>query len=752
MAALPSAPSTPPPTRPAASSLTTLTQILSSLSLIESEESAVSSALSDLLAKQDPILDALRRLQTLAPALDDLRDTAGALSGKVGATARTAERVGGRVRVLDEEMHRVREASERVGQVMELKSSLSAMQASIDARDWESATRHCARAIALPDQVITGAFAATAVPTPESHLPPVQTLQNAREHLLSVFRQSFSEATKARDAAATTRFFKLFPAIGWEAEGLEAYASFVVDLVKVRPPASAKTSSPLYYITALTALFESIAMIVDQHQPIVEKYYGVGKMASVISRLLQECDRLAKGLIEGWEEERQMRRKLSDTASVTFPSTVASPIVGRRGTMPPVPPPEDEVDPREIDKVITEAAGMAGRWNLFRRFLHDRLGNDETSESGSEPGTATPRPSSPADPTPEPERPPELHALETSSCNALFAQLLQTYYTPLEIWYLRSALDKAHRLSQPDPSTSTTTLPDDTFYILKLVLARLLSTGSPTIVVSTAAALRDAMEREYSGVLRRKMEEVYRGAGSGGKGEREAANAFITLLNDLDVSAGHMERLVKDTLVAPALTQNFLDEERNEVVAALQALGTLVPKFRSTLRAGVEQLFNQLLRPKLRTFIPDVYKDVSYVLDEQAYAAAEYADVVRKRFVKAWDALLEPYCDAFSESNFRLLFGLVLDVIMRPWEKTVASLRYSELGAIRFDRDLRAVTSYLAGQTAFGDVREKFVRLQQIATILNLDAEEDVDEFYNSSGIPWKLSEGEARAVSGLRV
>ena len=45
----------------------------------------------------------------------------------------------------------------------------------------------------------------------------------------------------------------------------------------------------------------------------------------------------------------------------------------------------------------------------------------------------------------------------------------------------------------------------------------------------------------------------------------------------------------------------------------------------------------------------------------------------------------------------------------------------SKLGAVRFDRDLRAVTTYLFTQTAFGDVRDKFVRLQQIATLLNLD-------------------------------
>jgi hypothetical protein len=116
--------------------------------------------------------------------------------------------------------------------------------------------------MALPEGVINGAFAETAVvrlfspiplyaltfpndkPSSENPLPPAQTLQDARAHLLQVFTRQFTEATKARDAVATTRFFKLFPVIGWETEGLEAYASFIVDLVKVRPPASAQSTFP----------------------------------------------------------------------------------------------------------------------------------------------------------------------------------------------------------------------------------------------------------------------------------------------------------------------------------------------------------------------------------------------------------------------------------------------------------------------------------------------------------------------------
>jgi len=49
------------------------------------------------------------------------------------------------------------------------------------------------------------------------------------------------------------------------------------------------------------------------------------------------------------------------------------------------------------------------------------------------------------------------------------------------------------------------------------------------------------------------------------------------------------------------------------------------------------------MRPKLRTLIVDVYRDVSYALDDDGYTAAEYQDLVRKRFVKAWEGLIDGY-------------------------------------------------------------------------------------------------------------
>ncbi|KAF8835442.1 COG4-domain-containing protein [Paxillus ammoniavirescens] len=735
--------------------LTNLNEILSCLSWYQSEEAGLSNSLTELLSDRDSIAGSLQQLEALIPRLDALCLESSDLAKEVSSTAKTAERVGGRVRSLDEEMGRVSEAAERVGQVMELKSSLTQLQSCIGSQDWESATRHCARAMSLSFEVISGPFAEVSVPTSESHLPPAQTLQAAREQLLSIFLRQFEQASRSRDAAATSRYFKLFPAIGWEAEGLEAYASFVVDLVRVRIPTSAKTSSPLYYVTALTALFESVAMIVDQHQPVVEKYYGVRKMRNVIKRLLEECDRVVKSTLEAWREDRSIKRKLSDVLN----STAAMSASRKQPTTT-----EGDVDPREIDKTLSEIAGMSGRWYLFRKFLIEQL-QDEGTTSDEQVAPDKQHPELTSVPSPNvayhvslPLE--QIELLDATSSQREFEELLTSCYTPMEIWYTRTIIDKAHRLSSPDLSQTPpiTTTPDDAFYILKTVYSRLLSTGSPKVLERTTDLLKDVMDRDYAGGIKRKLDDVYRTSGGTATGvrpekpERESRSFFITLLNDLDLSSSHMERLTKDLLCQPGITQLYLDTEQSKVRSTIASLVSSTIAFKATLRAGIEQLFNQLMRPRLRTLISDVYKDISYVLDEDTYANAEYQDSVRKRFVKVWEGLVDGYKDTFTENNYRMLFGLALDVILRPWERYILTLHYSELGAIRFDRDLRSVMAYLSSQTVFGDIREKFVRLQQISSLLNLDIDEDVDVFYSGSGISWMLSMQEARNIVGLKV
>jgi len=104
-----------------------------------------------------------------------------------------------------------------------------------------------------------------------------------------------------------------------------------------------------------------------------------------------------------------------------------------------------------------------------------------------------------------------------------------------------------------------------------------------------------------------------------------------------------------------------------------------------------------------------------------------------------------------TSENYHHLFLLTVEILTRHWEKQILAMRFSELGALRFDRDLRSISGYLNTLTELGDAREKFQRLQQISTILNLDEEEDADEFYSGSGIVWRLSANDVKTIIGLR-
>lgn len=122
-------------------------------------------------------------------------------------------------------------------------------------------------------------------------------------------------------------------------------------------------------------------------------------------------------------------------------------------------------------------------------------------------------------------------------------------------------------------------------------------------------------------------------------------------------------RLIDEMLAGEALHQAFfLESEMERARIAMLGVRGVEDKFRNVLKvrnrirrrelsltdlfvsqSGLDHLFNQVLRPRLRPLLSDVYKDVSYMLDEDSYAEAEYRDDVRKRFVKAWEALLSGY-------------------------------------------------------------------------------------------------------------
>lgn len=642
-------------------------------------------------------------------------------------------------------------------------------------------------------------------PTTESPLPPPQQLDELRQVLLTTFRAEFELAADRRDEQEISRYFRLWPGIGAEDEGLAAYGDFVVELVqsRARKDKDGQRSSPLYYLAQLTSLLEAIAHIVDQHQPVIAKYYGRGRMGKVVARLVRESDRVVQRLVEGWEEERRVGRLIADTESSTFPllsnpallpplfpslvstagqlslanlanttSNISNALQSyaprvKGGVTPaatPIPEEDTGPDARDVDRILGELVALGGRWALFRRFIFARLRED------AEPDAATSDPSKRAEGADGAEDSGEGEVsaktadvdesiLTSSLSQRAMENLLRTYYLPLEEWYLRTAVEKAHKLDQADAGSKPylSSILDDTFYLVKIVLSRALSSGSLDTLARMRQRVAQVLERDYIDVLSRKMEAVY-AAGQGvsydraekERREKDQRTAVIIYLNDLDFSGTYVERLLSEWRAQPPAVWD--ESELPRVTEELELFGDLALKFRLKCKAGLDALFANVLRPRVRQLLDEVYKDVRYVLDEDSFADAEERDVVRRRFVRLFTSLTEEYKAYLSDSNFQSLFALLLESLVRPWEKLAMGLQYTDFGAVRFERDIKNIVNFLNNQTSFGlnVVREKMVRLNQIALVLNFDEDELAD--IDNVGVPWRLSSNEIQQVLELRV
>ncbi|ORY88716.1 COG4 transport protein-domain-containing protein [Leucosporidium creatinivorum] len=774
-------------------SLTTRSQILAHLTSLTAHESSLDASLASLISNRQALSNQLNALQGLSQVVAGITGEAERMANQVGEVAQTAERVGGKVRVLDQEQSRVKSSIEVVQAVQDLKSSISSLDLAMQKQDWEAATRFMQRARGIDAEIVASKFAEAVVPTSDLPSTPSLTLSTLHSTLLDTFLTSFRTASSTGDTNNINRFFKLFPMIDEEEKGLGVYAEWVGGVLRSKSGGAAaagaggKTQSPTHFSTLLTTLFESIALIISQHQPVVEKYYGPGKMVFVAGALLEECDRLGEKVLSHWEQERRVARLLGELGAQVKAgggglavgggamrhksqksnvSNVGSPMLGRGG-MGEETAVEETVDPREVDALLGELSMMSGRWQLLRRFLYGRLkdtDDEPTSPAAlptTSPSTANPPSAAPLAEADETEDD-SLPIVEHSALGNTIAKHLKSAYAPMEIWYLRSSVEKAHQMDELDPlsTPSLSSSLDDTFYILKKIPL------SPTIHVQHRD-LRQTVENGVVEVWRRRLEGAFVGVGgTGGAGlggrareeekerkEREAKGVFMIYLNNLDTASGYTVRLIDELLAGEALQQAFfLESELERARIAMLGVRGVEERFRAVCKTGLDHLFNQLLRPRLRPILSDVYKDVTYLLDEEGYQEAEYADVVRKRFVKSWEGMMGGYRESLTPTNFNLFFATAVNVLVRPWEGMIRGMKFTELGALRLDRDVRSILSYLSSQSAFssGSLRESFSRLQQIATLLTLDSPDEAEEVLAATGN--RLTGGEVKSIWAMRV
>ncbi|KGO43562.1 Conserved oligomeric Golgi complex, subunit 4 [Penicillium expansum] len=756
---------TSPPPQPDIFNASSVAEIKATLSHLHSQEASVTARLDALVTSQKDLSRELGRLDLMRANIGTHASTTRSIShGMLSEAAGTADRISSAVRRLDLEQARVKATLEVVEQVAELKACALGVAGSMGApQDWEKAASYLHRAAQIPASVVHGAFAAEMVPTAEVPDPPSVTLDNAAESLCGLFLREFEKAVKENDGAKITRFFKLFPLIGRSEVGLDVYGRYVCQGVAAKARAnlngatgSAQTKDGFFYANALTKLFEHIAQIIDGHGGLVEHHYGPRKMGRVIERLQVEADVQGGIILDTWSDERHVDRKLMDIKSYAFTFLVQSFLPAQRAGPPRSQSPaigasaaadEEGVDMKEIDGVLNEMAIMLGRWSLYCRFLADTCNSSGEDDADDDKRFELPT------------------FLRESPLAQKINDRLVAPFNAMTTFFFRRSVEKAfqldespsgltlnpHRPLKADPPHITSAV-DDIMYIVNKVIQQSLATSQEAVVTNVVPTLSRVLGSDFIGMTQRKMrDECYpRAPVQGGLPTEQTTISFLVQINNLDLGVDYIRRIVQnntgskpDTTTTEAtshlLTIFASPSTAKKVHQTLQTLSTAFEsKVTDLLTDGIQVIFNNTIKPRLRPILADAFRDIEYAPNtntlesDNPNSTFDNKELVKPRFTSLWNDLLTPFARILTPSAFDRVLGVTIAYLARLLEKRLWSYgaRINALGAARLERDVAGLVGaavdvgYVAGAPGRYKYRESFARCVQMTLVMGMDEDE----------------------------
>ena len=375
----------------------------------------------------------------------------------------------------------------------------------------------------------------------------------------------------------------------------------------------------------------------------------------------------------------------------------------------------------------------------------------------------------------------------------------------MSTFYFRRSVEKAFQLDEPPsdlhlhatkPIASNpphiTSAVDDVMYIVNQVLQRALATSQRDVVASVLPTIARVLGADFVGMIQRKMrDEVYpKPAIQGGMPSEQTIVAFLVQLNNLDVAADYIRRIVggklesvgsfavdSDSLPVPSTSGSLgnafpFNEDAGFVVSALRSLQSSFEAQTAELIAeGVLVVFRNVAKPRLRPLLADSLRDVDYALTgveledlaraaceaedgvDVGMAAAQGEEVVPRRFRGGWEALTKPLARVLTGPNFEKLLGAVASYVAEALERRVWGYygRVNALGAVRLERDVAGIMNVVVRGGKYV-LRDAFLRCSQICMIMNMEEDEWEEAKANArgSGEEWKIDAEERERARKL--
>ncbi|XP_053179097.1 conserved oligomeric Golgi complex subunit 4 [Scomber japonicus] len=714
------------------------------------EEKEVEAELDRLVGQEGTIHTKMLALQRMGPNLQLIGGDASQLSGMITFTCNLAENVSRKVRQLDLAKTRLYNVIQRADDILDLKFCTDGVQTALRNEDYEQAAAHIHRYLSLDQSVIELSRQGEESSAVDASLV---MLQEAEQKLKVIVAEKLDEAVAAVDLAQVERFFKIFPLLGLHQQGLARFGQYLCTQLASKAEENlllatggdlGEKRAPLVFADTLTLLLEGIARVVETHQPIVETYYGPGHLYTLITHLQQECDQQAQKIVDKFIQQRGYHNKFQIVQNSMMKSV-----------------PGERMEPRELDPVLAEVTLMNARAELYLRFLRRRMMAD--FEVGDVQSITQ-------------EHQQNVEKLLKHCMLSRTMQELIGYYVPMEEYYMRESVNKAVTMDTYEKGQLTSSMVDDCFYIVKKCISRALSSSSIDCLCAMINHANSVLESDFREVLYNKLrqgfpattlQDIQRGVSSavslmqsslqqgkfntlGIESTENAKAAFLVTLNNGEVCSENITTLKRN--LENDCSKLFSQGSEAKIESCLSDLINTSTKFKDLLQEGLTELNTTAIKPQIKPWI-SCFLSISHNIEEEEFNDYEANDPWVQQLIVNLEQLMGEFKTALSPVIYDTLTSLMTSLISIEMEKTVLKCSFSRLGGLQFDKELRSLVAYLTTVTTW-TIRDKFARLTQMATILNLERVTEILDYWgpNSGPLTWRLTPAEVRQVLALRV
>uniref|UniRef100_F6QIS1 Conserved oligomeric Golgi complex subunit 4 n=2 Tax=Macaca mulatta TaxID=9544 RepID=F6QIS1_MACMU len=700
-------------------SLTELQELEAVYERLCGEEKVVERELDALLEQQNSIESKMVTLHRMGPNLQLIEGDAKQLAGMITFTCNLAENVSSKVRQLDLAKNRLYQAIQRADDILDLKFCMDGVQTALRNEDYEQAAAHIHRYLCLDKSVIELSRQGKEGSMIDANL---KLLQEAEQRLKAIVAEKFAIATKEGDLPQVERFFKIFPLLGLHEEGLRKFSEYLCkqvaskaeeNLLMVLGTDMSDRRAAVIFADTLTLLFEGIARIVETHQPIVETYYGPGRLYTLIKYLQVECDRQVEKVVDKFIKQRDYHQQFRHVQNNLMRNSTT-----------------EKIEPRELDPILTEVTLMNARSELYLRFLRKRISSDfEVGDSMAS----------------EEVKQEHQKCLDKLLNNCLLSCTMQELiglYVTMEEYFMRETVNKAVALDTYEKGQLTSSMVDDVFYIVKKCIGRALSSSSIDCLCAMINLATTELESDFRDVLCNKLrmgfpattfQDIQRGVTS-------AVNIMHSSLQQGKFDTKGIESTDEAKL-------SFL-VTLNNVEVCSENISTL----KKTLEEGLTELNSTAIKPQVQPWINSFFS-VSHNIEEEEFNDYEANDPWVQQFILNLEQQMAEFKASLSPVIYDSLTGLMTSLVAVELEKVVLKSTFNRLGGLQFDKELRSLIAYLTTVTTW-TIRDKFARLSQMATILNLERVTEILDYWgpNSGPLTWRLTPAEVRQVLALRI